>query len=259
MAWNRPSVYDEHKDWILEHMHDYYNLTELMNALNTNFGLSCNRNTLKSWFVRRFGMTTIYGTHEFSEEELEIIIKYYPNNGSIKTAEIMNELFHTNRTPGSIRQLANKRGIKVNEETLKAISSNNGKHTKPRKGAGTIRIEQRKDKKGVIYRMKSADGRWRTAGIVIWEEENGPIPEGYKLIYLDGDNSNYQLNNLYLVDLKTQYQVIRNKAYKSGNPEITKSLIKYYELRNALGVDCWEWQKIQKKFERKFNKLAKEE
>ena len=248
------SIYDPYKDWILEHMGDYHTLVELMDALNTKFGIRVNRNTIKSWFRRTIGITTIYGTHEFSKEEVEIIKKYYPKYGSIKTTEVINELYNTNRTRNSVMNIAAKNGIKVDDDVRKEMNKG---HTKIGKAIGTVRAEYKNDK--VFYRMKAADGRWRTAGIVIWEEANGPIPKKHKLIYLDGDSSNYKLDNLYLVDTKTQYQVIVNKHYKSGNPEITKALIKYYELRNALGVDCWEWQNIQKKFERKFNKLVREE
>lgn len=58
---------------------------------------------------------------------------------------------------------------------------------------------------------------------------------------------------------KTAYQVMTNECYKSRNADITKALIEYYELRNALGLDCKSWARIQKKFERKFNKLIREE
>lgn len=252
------SKYDPYKEWILDHKDDYYTLTELMDALKINFGVDVNRNSLKAWFRRTMGITTIYGTHEFTSEEIEIIKKYYPDNGSAKTAEVINDILRTNRTAQSVLAAANKHGIKVSKDYLRSKNQIAGKNmskliTRP---SGTVRKEQKNN--GYVYRMKTADGRWQTAGKVIWEQANGPIPKGFKLIYLDGDNSNYQLDNLYLADYKTQYQVIRNKHYKSGDPEIVKSIIKFYELRNALGVDCWEWQNIQKKFERKFNKLIKE-
>ena len=70
----------------------------------------------------------------------------------------------------------------------------------------------------------------------------------YRIIYLNGDNSNYQLDNLYLASIRVSYQVVTNKHYQTGDPEITKSLIKYYELRNALGINYEEWKKIEYKF-----------
>lgn len=188
----------------------------------------------------------------FSNKEIELIKKYYPENGSAKTSEIINDICHTNRTPKSIVKMAWKNNIKLNPDVISEFNKHRNQGVKG-KSAGSVRKGYRKNGKA-YYKMKTADGRWKTAGTVIWEKENGPIPKGYILIYLDGDNSNYQLNNLHLLDLKTYYQVVTNNNYKAGNSEITKSLIKFYELRNALGVDCWEWQKIQKKFERKYGK-----
>lgn len=247
----RKAALDQYQDWILEHKDDYHTLMDLIAALKDNFGIDVKRNTIKSWFRRRFGITTIYGTHEFSNEEMEFIKKYYPDNGPEKTAHMINELFHTNRTYNSVSLTANKNGIKVSQKYLSDLAREKSKKMVDviRRDQGSVRMEIGASGKPV-YRMKVADGVWRTAGIVIWEQANGPIPKGYKLIYLDGDSSNYQLDNLYLASHKLQYQVIRNRHYKSGNPEITKSLIKYYELRNVLGIDWREWQRIEKKFER---------
>lgn len=247
------SKLDPYQDWILEHKDDYHTLTELINALNENFDLDAKRNGVKSWFRNRFGMTTIYGSREFSDEEMEFIKKYYPDHGPEKTTQMINELFNTGRTYNSVSLAANKNGIKVSAKYFSDMSREKSKKmtSQIRRDIGSIRIEV--GSSGKLYcRMKVADGRWKTAGAVIWEQNYGPIPKGYKLIYLDGDGTNYQLDNLYLAPHKLQYQVIRNKHYESGDPEITKSLIKYYELRNALGIGWKEWERIERKFERKF-------
>ena len=43
--------------------------------LNDNFGLNTNVPAIKFWFSKRFGMTTVYGRYDFSEEEKEFIKK----------------------------------------------------------------------------------------------------------------------------------------------------------------------------------------
>lgn len=258
----KKSMYDPYTDWILEHYKDYRNCPELIKVLKDDFGLDkANEASIKFWFSKRFGMTTVYGRHDFSEEEKEFIKKYYPDHGPEKTAEMLNDIFKTNRTAFSVRTLANsKLGLSVSDSFINEM--NKIKHEKMMeahvKESKSIRKEIRKDGR-ICYKMKADDGQWKTPGIVIWEEANGPIPEGYRLIYLDGDNSNHSLDNLYLAPFKLAYQVVTNKSYQSNNKEITKSLIKYYELRNVLGVDWVGWRNIEQKFERKFNKLIKEE
>lgn len=257
----KKSIFDPYTDWILEHYKDYRNCPELVKALNDNFGLNTNVPAIKFWFSKRFGMTTVYGRYDFSEEEKDFIKKYYPDHGPEKTTEMLNEVFKTNRTINSVKSMANgKLGLLVSNSFINEL--NKIKHEKMMKAhvkeSRSIRKETKKDGR-IYYKMKADNGQWRTPGIVIWENTYGPIPKGYRIIYLNGDNSDFSLDNLYLTSNKLAYQVISNKHYQVKNPEITKSLIKYYELRNALGVNCIQWRNIEQKFERKFNRLVKED
>ena len=252
MANNKPSMFDPYKDWIFEHMHDYKNMTELMNALRENFGLDVKRPTLKDWFWKNYGKT-IYGSHEFSEEEKELIKKYYPDNGAEKTAEVINIIFGTNRTYNSVIGTASKMGVKCSREYTRDQLRKNGIKNGFIKSVdeGTIRLETVKGVK--FYRMKTQNG-WKPAGRAVWEQHNGPIPKGYKIIYLDGNSLNYDISKLAAVNSQVQYQVICHKSYKLGDPELTKTLIQYYELRNALGMDCYQFQSYMRKFERLIDK-----
>lgn len=232
-------------------MDEYRTSYELMDALKENFGIDVNRNTLKSYFRRCLGRTTIYGTHDFSEAEKEIIRKYFPTNGATTTAALIEYFLGISRPATSVQTTAGKIGVKCDKERVHRTLCEKAYYSKQAKiqPVGTVRAETNKD--GLtFYRMKAADGQWKPAGKVVWEQYNGPMPDGYKIIYLDGNQANYDINNLYAAPNKLQYQVIRNKHYKSGEPEITKTLIKFYELRNALGMDCWEYQALVRKFDR---------
>lgn len=238
-------MYDPYTDWILKHYKDYRNCPELIKALKDNFGLDgADEKGIKYWFANRLGMTTVYGRNEFSEKEKEFIKKYYPDYGPNKTTEMINYIFKTNRTINSVKCVVKSLGLSVSDSYICDLNKNKSELMikAHKKESGSIRKETYKDGR-IYYKMKSADGRWKMAGLVIWEEANGPIPDGYRIIYLDGDNSNYKLDNLYVAPKKVTYQVVTNKNYQSGDPEITKSLIKYYELRNALGIDWVEWRR----------------
>jgi len=41
--------------------------------------------------------------------------------------------------------------------------------------------------------------RWRMKHVVIWERENGPLPKGHCIIFLDKNKMNFALDNLFLV------------------------------------------------------------
>lgn len=250
-------MFDPYTDWILEHYKDYNTCPELVKALNDIFGLNATIMGIKYWFDKRFGMTTVYGHRNgYSKEEEEFVKKYYPDHGPEKTAEMINEIFGSNRSANSVKSLANQRlKIFVNPAIVKNIHVTTCEKMRNvrRKEVGSVRKTKGKNGRSE-YKIKIADGDWRLAGIVIWEEANGPIPDGHQIMYLDGDNSNYQLDNLCLVTHKVGYQVQTNECYQSGNPDVIKALIKYYELRNALGLDYKSWARVQKKFERKYGK-----
>ncbi|WP_436702547.1 HNH endonuclease signature motif containing protein [Bacillus cereus] len=52
---------------------------------------------------------------------------------------------------------------------------------------------------------------------MLWEEENGPIPKGYVIIFGDGNRRNFQQDNLILVSksqlaILNKNQLIQNDA-----------------------------------------------
>ena len=251
------SKYDPYTDWILEHYKEYRDCSELAKALNDNFGIDAKPRGIPDWFDRRFGIKPVYGRHEFSDEEKEFIKKYYPDHGPEKTVEMLKEVFGTNRTLSSVKTMANsKLGLKVRGAFKEEIERKRleGLRAKISREIGTLRPDNVNKKGHTNYKIKIGPNKWKAAGVVIWEQTYGPIPKGYRIIYLDGDNSNLSVDNLYLATHKIAYAVTTNKCYQSKNSEITKALIKYYELRTALGINCIQWYNIQRKFERKYGK-----
>lgn len=60
-------------------------------------------------------------------------------------------------------------------------------------------ISIRKDKQGRPYRhIRIAQGKWVHLHRYLWEEANGPVPNGYIVKFKDGNLANCVLENLYL-------------------------------------------------------------
>ena len=57
---------------------------------------------------------------------------------------------------------------------------------------------ERMDVDGYLI-IKTPSGKWERKARYIWEETNGKIPDSYKLIYLDGDRGNVDINNLAII------------------------------------------------------------
>ena len=57
---------------------------------------------------------------------------------------------------------------------------------------------------------------------IVWEEVNGPIPKGHKVIFLDGNKRNFSLDNLALVSNAEHLQMTRY-GLRSDCPQLTET------------------------------------
>lgn len=57
---------------------------------------------------------------------------------------------------------------------------------------------------------------------IVWEKVYGPIPEGYVVIFLDGNKQNITIENLALVSREQHLEMTRLNL-RNANPQITKT------------------------------------
>lgn len=79
---------------------------------------------------------------------------------------------------------------------------------------------------------KTGEKNFKLKHRIIWEEHFGKIPKGYNVIFLDGDKTNFDINNLALLSDAENAQV-RQKGLRFSNAELTKSGIAIIKLFNA--------------------------
>lgn len=63
---------------------------------------------------------------------------------------------------------------------------------------------------------------WRPKHQLIYEEHIGPVPEGCAVIFADGDNKNFELDNLILAS-RAEIAVLNKLHLRSADKDITKS------------------------------------
>lgn len=63
---------------------------------------------------------------------------------------------------------------------------------------------------------------WKQKHRLMWEEVNGPIPKGSKLMFADGDRNNITLDNLILISL-AESLIMNKQGLVKANPELTKT------------------------------------
>lgn len=75
--------------------------------------------------------------------------------------------------------------------------------------------------------------RWRPVHQLLWEKERGPIPEGYVVTFLDGDNTNITIENLALVSRRVHASMTHYKL-RFKDADLTKAGIAMTKLKLAI-------------------------
>lgn len=232
------SYLDPYEDWILSHWEDYNNLLELNDAIKEKFNIDSRSTTLRDWMRKKLGRGTIYNDKIlWSDQEIEFIKTHYEKEGVRWTSQELAKQFNRKRSFESITGMAFRLGLQTTRT-----------HCVDRSEIGSIRYDKCHD--GITCKIKIGKGHngWVPMHKYVWEQHNGKIPKGHRIIFLDGDGTNCDLSNLYCCPATTQIAVITNEKYASHDPSITLALIKYYELRHSLGITGDSWKRYERKY-----------
>lgn len=191
--------------------------------------------------------------NKYTKEQKEFLI----TNNYMRTAkdltDMFNEKFGTNLTTTNIKNFRSNNKIKSGltgrfekgqiswnkgktwDEFMSKEGQANSRKTTFKKGhtpvnSDTVGTEKWKsshsnrDDEGFLYvKIQDKKGRfnWKQKHRLIWEEVYGPIPKGYKLIFLDGDRHHIELNNLALVS-NSQMLIMNKNNLIYEEKELTK-------------------------------------
>lgn len=87
---------------------------------------------------------------------------------------------------------------------------------------------------GYLWVKIEDPNRWRQKHILLWEEYNGPVPEGHALIFGDGNKLNFDPENLILVT-RGQLAVLNKNNLIQRNAELTKTAVVIADLKIKIG------------------------
>ena len=77
------------------------------------------------------------------------------------------------------------------------------------------------DKDGYL-RRKTPEGKWELLHRLVWEEENGPVPDGCKVTFLDGNKQNVLPENLVIVT-NAEQMIMAKDGLRFQDPQLTKT------------------------------------
>jgi len=93
-----------------------------------------------------------------------------------------------------------------------------GERPKNFKEIGTVVVNS----DGFLVRKVANPDVWKFESHIVWEAHHGSIPPGNKIIHLDRNRLNVDINNLAMISDVEHMEMIRRKSY-SDNPEITRA------------------------------------
>lgn len=107
-----------------------------------------------------------------------------------------------------------------------------------RVGDEVVKGNGKRNKKYIYVKISedptiSPDKQWMPKQRYIWEQTYGLIPEGYAIIFLDGDYKNCNLNNLACVP-NGYLGAMNSRKWMTDDPELNMLTIKYYELTSSI-------------------------
>lgn len=201
-------------------------------AYNKEFGTTIKESAIRQHTVD-LGFRRPRATGEFlTEEQKKFIEEYYPHHSVEETTRAFNEKFGTNKKKYTMRNYAQRHGLKVDED-LVTESKFRAAHKEGSKRAlrkvGDMRFE------GRYWIIKTEDG-WELIHQYVWKKHRGEIKKDHVIIYLDGDVNNYSIDNLLEVPYKYLGMLNMNKM-KSIDPEITKTGVMWCQLYEAIGKE----------------------
>lgn len=187
--------------------------------------------------------------NKYSDEIRAFIKNNYKGNGPTVMTELVNKTFGTDYTKSQIRSYY--KNHKLNSGVTGRFEKGHIPANKGRKGychPASVKTQfkkghipanhrsigsERKDKDGYIY-VKVAEPRtWKLKHRLLWEENNGPVPKGYVVIFKDGNKENITLENLALIS-RAESAELSSKSLWSNNSELTEAGINVTRIRNIV-------------------------
>lgn len=183
---------------------------------------------------------------KYTEEQIEFIKNHVKGIPLKELTNRFNKEFNQKRSLNAISNVKNKHnlssGIKGGQFQKGSIPANKGKKqaeymtaeaiektkvTRFKKGCTPVNhrpvgSERICSKDGYILIKVAEPNKWKHKHRVVWEEAYGKIPDGNKLLFLDQNKNNLDLDNLKMVTAE-ELAILNKNNLISNNKEVTET------------------------------------
>ena len=228
IPWNKPVYHDE---WIIENLYAYPSYKALAEAHNAMFGTDIGATAIGSHVKHELGITKRRLSGEFlTEEQKAFIEEYYPHHSVNDTVKAFNEKFGTDKRKYTMLNYARRHGLSVDEaivtKSKREPHRQGGTSKKAERKIGSVRYDGR-------YWVVKTENGWRPCHRVAWEDHYGKVKRGHAIIFLDGDESNYSIENLKEVPA-SYLGMLEMNGLRSKHPILTEAGILWCDLKIAI-------------------------
>lgn len=229
--------FEEHIKYLREISPGRYN-DEIMELFNERFGMNVTVEAIRRLKTRNKIKSNV-STNEasYTTEQLEYLRKL-ANEGlfNIEIAKRFNEEFNLDKTALAIKSIRAKHNIRTSaRKQYKKGNTPWNKGTKGLTGANVTSFKKGNRPYNYVpvgsVRVNGDDyvdikiedpNVWRAKHVLIWEEHNGPVPDGHAIIFGDKNNRNFSIDNLVCVSRRELLTMNRHGLIKE-DVELTKT------------------------------------
>lgn len=243
---------DEHIDF-LRIAYPYLTVGSLTRAFNVIFGMSATeagiKSTLKRNSIRSERRPKLFEEERklriYTPEQAEFIRNNYSGHSVAALTMLFNDRFSAKKTVKQIKAFVKNRGIKSgrtgqfeegHQPHNKGIkgwqAGGNAAKTqfKPgQRGSKWVPIgSQRISKDGILQRKVTDTGStprdWKSVHSLLWEQHHGPIPDGYVVIFRNGNRQDIRIDNLAIVS-RAELLRLNKHGYRQSHDDLKPSIM----------------------------------
>lgn len=206
--------------------HKDFSLVELTKRFNRRFKLNKTDSAIRNVLAKRglrsgrkSGYAKGHKPKPYTQEQIKFIEREYRRLTVPELTKRFNREYKQDRTQSAISSAIRRHGIEcvrglgMSPREVKAIGY---ERTNSQTGCLMVKIDEPDP-------YMSSKTRHRHKHKVIWEEANGPVPEGHCLRFLDGDKMNCTLENLEMFT-RTESLFMSLLNYDNAPPELKETI-----------------------------------
>lgn len=185
--------------------------------------------------------------HVWTEEEKAYLGEITPGRHHKEIVALVNEKFGLELVQSQVSRAIRQNGFKTgftgrfekghvpfNKGTKGFVKPNSGTFKKGQKPFNYRPIGSERVTVDGYTEIKVADPNvWKLKHRLIWEQHNGPIPKGSTVLFGDGDQSNFSIDNLLLVT-RAQLAMLNKNNLIQKDTELTKTAINVVDLMQKI-------------------------